>query len=192
MLARYGRCFCPAGARSASARTRSSTPKMLGGGLADVSPRPWPCFGEQLVEGLDLAHRMRWKQLPARVREVFAQVVVHRHAGAGISCLHHLGDQGTQPPQVAPGLAAGLHPRRWWKRHPHRRWSALGDVAGADLALSGRVHAPGRPFCPLDGRIEELRVGGRAMPFSAICLAGCRTRPRRPPARRPAGSLPSR
>ena len=59
-------------------------------GLADVAAQALAVLGEQVVEAADLADAHQVVQLLARIGEVLAEVVVHRHAALGHLRLHHL------------------------------------------------------------------------------------------------------
>ena len=103
--------------------------------------------GEQVFKSLDLAHAHQVVDLLARVREVLAEVVVHRQAPACHLGLHDLGDQGHAAAAGGARLGAGL---------------GVGNGAGAvahgfaEVALVTLLH---EQICAVSGSASTPRPG---------------------------------
>ena len=98
----------------------------------------------------------------ARIGEVLAQVVVHRHAAAGHLGLHHLVTSGTQPPRVAPALVQAFIADVVAPSTAAQIWPLVTLLHEQIWALSAGHPRPGRLGLAVAGRQDqELRVGGQ-------------------------------
>ena len=137
------------------------------GRFADVAAHTSAVLVDQCVEGLHLADAHQVIQLLARVREVFAQVVVYRDAADRELGFQHLrATSGAQPPHDVAAFVAFFNA-------PMRRAAGFDGgadrtfrdvVARTDLRRRGvRQHRRPPPFVPVRLSAPARRCTGAAL-----------------------------